>query len=91
MAVNILKIITGPSTSAAFDDGLQEDIEAALGIEQGTANPEPGQSGSGKGKGRGGKKKGKGKAKAKKYPNLTDIKKVKNTSRMRLENKILNK
>ncbi|XP_072051903.1 UV-stimulated scaffold protein A-like [Amphiura filiformis] len=80
----------GASSSSPFDQELQRDVEAALGVDLGSSNDNLGSTSprGKKGKGRGGKK---GKGKAKKYPNLTDIKKVKNTSRLRLERKILNK
>ncbi|XP_066278932.1 UV-stimulated scaffold protein A-like isoform X1 [Branchiostoma lanceolatum] len=57
------------------DPELQRDIEAATGIAMGTI--------SGRGK-------GKGKGKGKKLSNLTDLKKVKNTTRRRLERKVFN-
>lgn len=72
--------ITSKDQSYWRDPELEADIEAALGIDLG--------SGKGKSKGKG---KGKGKGKQKKYPNLTDIKEVKNTSRNRLEKKIFKK
>ncbi|CAH1259190.1 UVSSA [Branchiostoma lanceolatum] len=58
------------------DPELQRDIEAATGIAMGTV--------SGRGK-------GKGKGKGKKLSNLTDLKKVKNTTRRRLERKVFNR
>ncbi len=61
---------------ATDDIELQQDIKAATGIDL-----------TRKGKGRGKK----GKAKQKKYPNLTDINKRKNSVIRRLEKKILNK
>ncbi|XP_056004926.1 UV-stimulated scaffold protein A-like isoform X3 [Ostrea edulis] len=63
------------------DPELQADIEAAIGVDLGS------KTGKGKGKG-----KGKGrKKKEPKYPNLTDINIVKNTTRTRLEKRVLNK
>nr|XP_022341509.1 UV-stimulated scaffold protein A-like [Crassostrea virginica]XP_022341510.1 UV-stimulated scaffold protein A-like [Crassostrea virginica] len=59
------------------DPELQADIEAALGVDLGS------KKGKGKGKGK--------KNKEPKYPNLTDINIVKNTSRNRLEKKVLSK
>ncbi|XP_061177861.1 UV-stimulated scaffold protein A-like [Saccostrea echinata] len=59
------------------DPELQADIEAALGVDL--------YSKKGKGKGKGKKKK------EPKYPNLTDINIVENTSRTRLEKRVLNK
>ena len=59
------------------DPELQADIEAALGVDLGS------KKGKGKGKGK--------KSKEPKYPNLTDINTVKNTSRNRLEKKVLSK
>ncbi|VDI56906.1 Hypothetical predicted protein [Mytilus galloprovincialis] len=67
--------ITSNDQSYWRDPELEADIEAALGIDLGSS----------KGKKKG---KGKGKGKQKKYPNLTDITEVKNTSRNRLEKKI---
>lgn len=67
--------ITSNDQSYWRDPELEADIEAALGVDLG----------SGKGKSKG---KGKGKGKQTKYPNLTDITQVNNTSRNRLEKKI---
>lgn len=68
-------VVTSNDQSYWRDPELEADIEAALGIDLGSS----------KGKKKG---KGKGKGKQKKYPNLTDITEVKNTSRNRLEKKI---
>ncbi|XP_041477105.1 UV-stimulated scaffold protein A-like [Lytechinus variegatus] len=72
------------------DPELLRDIEGAIGLDLGSASSSgtTGQTGKG-GKGKGGGKKGKGKAK--KYPGLTDIKKINNTSRKRLEKIVMNR
>lgn len=59
------------------DPEFMREVEAATGVDLGSS----------KNDGKGGKKKGK----RKKYPNLTDLKQQANTSRSRLEKKVLNK
>ncbi|XP_071947657.1 UV-stimulated scaffold protein A-like [Antedon mediterranea] len=68
------------STGGFFDQDLQRDIEAATGRDMGSSKEITGETGKGR----------KGKAKKKKYPNLTDIKKTKNTAQTRLEKKVFN-
>ncbi|XP_071479739.1 UV-stimulated scaffold protein A-like [Diadema antillarum] len=74
------------------DPELLRDIEGATGLDLGSSSSSSlGRAG---GAGKGGKGKGsgkKGKGKAKKYPGLTDIRKIENTSRNRLEKRILSR
>lgn len=76
-------------TAAWQDPELLRDIEGATGLDLGsTSSGRTGQKGKG-GKGKGSGKKGKGKAK--KYPGLTDIRKINKTSRNRLEKIVMNR
>uniref|UniRef100_A0A8C4T9C6 UV-stimulated scaffold protein A n=1 Tax=Erpetoichthys calabaricus TaxID=27687 RepID=A0A8C4T9C6_ERPCA len=60
------------------DPEMMREIEAATGVDLGSAKNF-------------GKGKGSGKAKKRKYPNLTDLKKRSNTTRSRLEKRVFNK
>ncbi|XP_033122407.1 UV-stimulated scaffold protein A-like [Anneissia japonica] len=73
---------TNKSSKGFFDQDLQRDIEAAIGLDMGSSQEVTGKAGKGK-------RKGKGKGKKAKYPNLTSIKKQ-STAQTRLEKKVFN-